>query len=131
MLLKNLIKNCPYSLKDLKVKGIATNSKQVKKGYLFFAIKGLKHDGTYYIREAIKRGAIAVVTEKKFLNKKIIFCKKKNIQIMLSSVCKKFFKEQPKNIIAVTGTNGKSSVVDYFRQLLYLNKKKVASIGTL
>ena len=131
MLLKNLIKNCPYSLKDLKVKGIATNSKQIKKDYLFFAIKGQKLDGTHYIKEAIRRGAIAVISEKKSSNKKIIFCKNKNIKILLSSVCKKFYKEQPKNIIAVTGTNGKSSVVDYFRQLLYLNKKKVATVGTL
>ena len=39
MLLKNLIKNCPSSLNNVKVKGIATDSKQIKKGYLFFAIK--------------------------------------------------------------------------------------------
>ena len=40
MLLKNLIKNCPLPLNNVKVKGIATDSKQIKKGYLFFAIKG-------------------------------------------------------------------------------------------
>ncbi len=55
MLLKNLIKNCPYSLKNVKVKGIATDSKQIKKGYLFFAIKGQKYNGTNYIKEAIKK----------------------------------------------------------------------------
>jgi len=38
---------------------------------------------------------------------------------------------KPKNLIAVTGTNGKSSIVDFYFQILKLNKKKVASIGTL
>ena len=131
MLLKNLIKNCPYSLKNVKVKGIATDSKQIKKGYLFFAIKGQKYNGTNYIKEAIKKGAKAIVSNKRSSSRKIIFCKNNNIKSTLSNVCKKFYKEQPKIIIAVTGTNGKSSVVDYFRQLLYLNKKKVATIGTL
>ena len=131
MLLKNLIKNCPYSLKNVKVKGIATDSKQIKKGYLFFAIKGQKYNGTNYIKEAIKKGAKAIVSNKRSSSRKIIFCKNNNIKATLSNVCKKFYKEQPKIIIAVTGTNGKSSVVDYFRQLLYLNKKKVATIGTL
>ena len=39
-------------------------------------------------------------------------------------------KDKPRNIIAVTGTNGKSSVADFYFQILKLNKRKVASIGT-
>ena len=131
MLLKNLIKNCPLPLNNVKVKGIATDSKQIKKGYLFFAIKGQKYNGIHYIKEAIKRGAKAVISGKRSSNRKIIFCKNKNIKATLVNACRKFYNDQPKNIIAVTGTNGKSSVVDYFRQLLCLNKKKVATIGTL
>ena len=46
-------------------------------------------------------------------------------------MCKKFYKVTPKNIFAVTGTNGKSSVADFFRQILLINKKNVATIGTL
>ena len=40
-------------------------------------------------------------------------------------------KRKPKNLIAITGTNGKSSVANFYFQILALNKKKVASIGTL
>ena len=50
---------------------------------------------------------------------------------LLSEICSKFFKSKPRNIIAVTGTNGKTSVSDLFYQILTLNKIPVASIGTL
>ena len=43
----------------------------------------------------------------------------------------KYYKKKPKNLIAVTGTNGKSSIADFYFQILKLNRKKVASIGTL
>ena len=43
----------------------------------------------------------------------------------------KLYQKKPKNLIAVTGTNGKSSIADFYFQILKLNNKKVASIGTL
>ena len=49
----------------------------------------------------------------------------------LSEACSNFYKKKPKNIIAVTGTNGKSSVADFFYQILSFNKISAASIGTL
>ena len=53
MLLKKLIKNSPQSLKKLKVKGLALNSKEVKKGFIFFAVKGNRFNGENYINQAI------------------------------------------------------------------------------
>ena len=50
---------------------------------------------------------------------------------MLSYTASQFFKLKPKNIIAVTGTNGKTSIANFYQQILNLNNKKVASIGTL
>ena len=52
MLLKNLIKNSPKNIKELKIKGLALNSKDVKKGFIFFAIKGTKFNGENYINKA-------------------------------------------------------------------------------
>ena len=49
----------------------------------------------------------------------------------MAEVSFKIYKNQPRNLIAVTGTNGKSSVSDFYYQILKLNNKKVASIGTL
>ena len=99
MLLKNLIKNCPLPLNNVKVKGIATDSKQIKKGYLFFAIKGQKYNGIHYIKEAIKRGAKAVISGKRSSNRKIIFCKNKNIKATLVNACRKFYNDQPKKLL--------------------------------
>lgn len=55
----------------------------------------------------------------------------KDARKSLSEACSNFYKKKPTNIIAVTGTNGKSSVAHFFYQILNLNKFSVASIGTL
>ena len=51
--------------------------------------------------------------------------------MLQGKICSKFYKLKPKNIIAVTGTNGKTSVADLFYQLLTINNIPAASIGTL
>ena len=71
---------------------------------------------------------------KKIVNiktKKLIIIKVANVRDVLSEISSKFYKLKPKNIFAVTGTNGKTSVSDLFYQILNLNKVPVASIGTL
>ena len=50
---------------------------------------------------------------------------------MLAEVSYKIYRDKPKNLIAVTGTNGKSSIADFYFKILNLSKKRVASIGTL
>ena len=60
-----------------------------------------------------------------------MFIRSRNVRKLLAEVSSKIYKKKPKNIIAVTGTNGKSSLANFYYQILRLNKKKVASIGTL
>ena len=67
----------------------------------------------------------------KISNQKILIIKTNKIRDLLSLVASKFYYQKPNNIIAVTGTNGKTSVADIFRQILSLNKIPAASIGTL
>ena len=135
MLLKNLIKDIPKEKKNIKISGISTNSNYVKKNFIFFAIKGNKFNGENYINEAIYKGAKVIICSKncriKIKNKNIIIIKTKDVRNLLSLVSSKFYKLKPKNIIAVTGTNGKTSVADTFLQLLSINKISAASIGTL
>ena len=133
MLLKNLIKNVSSDDKNIVISGLSTNSKYIKKNYIFFAIKGNKLNGENFIKEAINKGASVIISSKKckFVSKEIPIIKTSNIRHLLSELSSKFYKLKPKNIIAVTGTNGKTSVADLFYQILSINNISVASIGTL
>jgi MurE/MurF fusion protein len=133
MFLGNLLKSINKKYKDIPIKGIAFNSKEVKKNYIFFAIDGNKISGTKFISEAIRKGANIIISKKsaKYKSSKIPIILVKDSREALAEACSKFYKQKPSNIIAVTGTNGKSSVADFFYQLLNLNKIPVASIGTL
>ncbi len=133
MLLKNLIKEVPFNKRNISVKGISSNSNNTKKNYIFFAIKGKKKNGENFIKQAIKKGASVIICSNKckFKDKNILVIKKKNVRNFLSEIASRFYNLKPKNIIAVTGTNGKTSVADMFYQVFRLNNKPVASIGTL
>ena len=91
-------------------------------------------DGTKYINDAIKNGAKIIVSGLKIQKskiKKIVFIHSKNPRKMLSDIASRLYRLKPNNIIAVTGTNGKTSIANFYQQILSLNNRKVASIGTL
>ncbi len=134
MLLGKVFKNIDKKYKTVHFKGIKFNSKDCKPNDIFFAIKGNNSDGNKYIHEAINNGAKIIVSSlklKRFNIKKVLFIKSKNPRKMLSDISSQFYKLKPKNIIAVTGTNGKTSIANFYQQILSLNNKKAASIGTL
>ena len=133
MLLKKIIKNLPINIQKIDIKGLSLDSRKIKKNYLFFAIKGKVYNGEDYIYEAIKKGASVIVCETNYeiKNKKTLIIKVKNIKKIIKESCNLFYKIKPKNIIAVTGTNGKSSVAEFYYQILLNQKIPVASIGTL
>ncbi len=134
MLLKKLIKGIPKSKENIIVSGLSSNSKEIKKNYIFFAIKGSRENGEKFIKDAIDRGASVVVCSKnnKIINNKGIYLIKTNkVRNLLSEFASKFYHSKPRNIIAVTGTNGKTSVADIFYQILNISKISAATIGTL
>ena len=132
MYLKDFLPNKSKKFKNVFFSGISFDSSKVKKNYIFFAIKGNNVDGNNFINQAINNGAKIVISEKKILqkNKKTLFYRTNNVRKLLSQVSFKLSKIRPKNIVAVTGTNGKSSIADFYYQILNFNSKKVASIGT-
>ena len=65
MLLRKLIKNLPKKISQINILGLASNSKKVKKGFIFFAIDGHNANGEKYIKEAIKNGAVVIVCSEK------------------------------------------------------------------
>ncbi len=141
MLLSNVLKN----LKEKKVlnlkkfnpdiKGIGCNSKKILKNFIFVAIKGQKDDGHKFISEAIEKGANLIVFEKKELKKKFQkktnFIYTKNSKLFLSKIAANFYLNQPNYISAVTGTNGKTSVVYIANEIWKNCKIKSACLGTL
>ena len=133
MRLSNLLKSVSKNYRKIHVGGICFDSRKVKKKDVFFAIKGNQTSGTKFINEAISNGAAVIISNKKikFNNHDVPLLIVNDVRKSLSEACSKFYKKKPSNIIAVTGTNGKSSVVDFFYQILSLNKISVASIGTL
>ncbi|MDA7837635.1 bifunctional UDP-N-acetylmuramoyl-L-alanyl-D-glutamate--2,6-diaminopimelate ligase MurE/UDP-N-acetylmuramoyl-tripeptide--D-alanyl-D-alanine ligase MurF [Candidatus Pelagibacter sp.] len=133
MLIGNFLKNIKKEFQNHKFAGLSFNSTDCKKDYIFFAIKGTKSDGNKFIDHAIIKGAKTIISEQKFEGRKnkVLFLRSKNVRKLLSELSYKITKNKPKNLIAVTGTNGKSSIADFYFQLLNLSNKKVASIGTL
>ncbi len=133
MQLIDYIPNLNKKFSKISFSGISFNSSKVKKNNIFFAIKGNKNDGNNYIDDAIKNGARVIISEKKITKKKknILFLNFPNVRKLLAQISFKLLKKKPKKLIAVTGTNGKSSIADFYYQILNCNLKRVASIGTI
>ena len=133
MLLKDYIPKVNKLYSKTYFSGVSFESSKVRKNNIFFAIKGNRFDGNNFIDKAIKKGAKIIISEKKFTKKKsnIIFLHSLNTRRLLSQVSYKILNEKPKKLIAVTGKKGKSSISDFYYQILNYNKKNVASIGTI
>ena len=104
---------------NIEINDIKINSKEVKSGDLFVCIKGVTTDRNDYIEEAIRNGAIAVVTNKD-IKFDIPVIKVDNPNEELIKICKKFydFNQDDFKIIGVTGTNGKTTVASIIRDLI-------------
>lgn len=102
---------CPDELTDRQVKGITSDSRKVKDGYVFVCIKGIHSDGHRYVQQALENGAIAVVAEERdVLKERVIYTKNSRISLsrMLDAFCG--CPSEKMRFIGVTGTNGKTSV---------------------
>ena len=119
---------------DIIISGIQNNSKNIKKGDLFVAIKGSNKNGVNFINEAIDLGASAVLTSDKTLNVsdyRVPIIIDENPRKKLSEISKLFFPNTPEIICGVTGTNGKTSTVEFLYQIWTLLNINAARIGTL
>lgn len=120
----------------LPIQGVTEHSQRVKPGFLFIARKGNRKDGAAFIEEAVRRGAAAIIVDRDF-NEITHF----NLPIIIVPDCRTFLAyvsarlagnpSERLKIIAVTGTNGKTTVTHFIGQLLYEQGVKAAVIGTL
>ena len=133
MYLPELLKSVGKKYRKIEVKDICFDSRKAKKKDIFFAIKGNKISGTKFIQDVVSKGVSVIVSdiEIKFNNSKIPILKVRDARRSLSEACSNFYNKKPSFIVAVTGTNGKTSIANFFFQLFRLNKIRAASIGTL
>ncbi len=124
---------CEVRENDYEIKSIHSNSKNVKEGGLFIAIKGFNADGHNYIKEAIKKGAKAIISEKKVKNCNVPVIIVKNSRKILSSLSASFFNNPVEHLflIGVTGTNGKTTVTYLIENILNTAGKNTGVIGTV
>ncbi len=131
MKLSELVPNLAPGLASIEITGITADSRKVKPGFLFAALQGVAKDGRDYIDTAIKAGAVAVLTDDRPGEWGVPAVKSAEPRLVLAQAAAAFFPQQPGIVAAVTGTNGKSSTVDFLRQIWASMGRKSASMGTL
>lgn len=131
MKLSALVQGLAPDLGAVEIAGITADSRKVKPGFLFAALQGVAKDGRDYIDTAIKAGAVAVLTDDRPGAWSVPAVKSTEPRLVLAQAAAAFFPLQPGIVAAVTGTNGKSSTVDFLRQIWASMGRKSASMGTL
>ncbi len=118
-----------------EIKGLTHDSRQVREGWLFAALPGVREDGARYIVDAIRHGAVAILaqpgTRIEETGEQVALVTHENPRRALAQIAARFYGKQPEFTVAVTGTNGKTSTVDFTRQLWQGLGLKAASLGTL
>lgn len=115
----------------IDVVGITADSRKVKPGFVFAALQGVAKDGRAYIDGAIKAGAVAILTDARPGDWSVPAIRTDEPRLTLAQAAAAFYPMQPAVVAAVTGTNGKSSTVDFLRQIWSSMGRKAASMGTL
>lgn len=115
----------------IDVVGITADSRKVKPGFVFAALQGVAKDGREYIDGAILAGAVAILTDARPGEWSVPAIRADEPRLTLAHAAAAFYPTQPAVVAAVTGTNGKSSTVDFLRQIWSSMGRKAASMGTL
>ncbi|WP_422667159.1 Mur ligase family protein [Buchnera aphidicola] len=112
---------------NLIIHDIMINSKKIIPGSLFIALIGKKFDAHIFIKEAIKNGCVAIITQKK-INYPISYIIVKNTSIALGKIASWIRIFLNTKVIAITGSAGKTSVKDMTTSILQTNKKIISTI---
>ncbi|MAD91991.1 MAG: UDP-N-acetylmuramoyl-L-alanyl-D-glutamate--2,6-diaminopimelate ligase [Gammaproteobacteria bacterium] len=147
MSLSALNTNASHSLSELMdgfadapevyISGITSDSRQVKKGFLFLACRGINNHGLDYLKEAIKAGASAVAWDSSTAiaptQSDITLVNVENLIDHLGEIANRFYEDPSKDlkIIGITGTNGKTTTAWLLKQCLHYLENCCAYVGTL
>ena len=124
---------------SVDIKGVERDSKEIKEGYLFVAIKGFSVDGNQFVNDAIANGAVAVMIEERCdfkaleIPDNITIVMAKNTREGLAIVSSNFYDNPSEKfkLIGITGTKGKTTTTFMIKEILQKAGKKVGLIGTI
>lgn len=119
---------------NVVITGLTSDSRAVEVGHLFAALPGVTVDGVDYIDDAVARGASAVLLPygKKVINSQgVAFIESDNPRREFALMAARFYVQQPATTVAITGTNGKTSVATFVRQIWTALGEQAASLGTV
>ena len=116
---------------DSEVTGFAIDHRKVAHGSVFGAFKGAVFNGEDFISQAVARGAAAVVARPEAKVDAVPHLADPEPRRLFAALAAKYFAPYPETVVAVTGTNGKTSTVELTRQIWRMTGHRSASIGTL
>lgn len=116
---------------ELPVTGFAIDNRKVAKGCVFGAFQGAAVNGEDFIPAAVQAGAVAVVARPEATVQGAVHIADANPRRAFARLAAQFYTPVPETVVAVTGTNGKTSTVEMTRQIWRMCGHRAASIGTL
>ena len=123
-----------FHFTDTEILGVIHDSRRVKKGHAFVAIKGAKFDGHDFAREALERGAVALVTERKVdapegVSQIVV----PNSRLALAALGACFYGDPSTHVrvVGVTGTNGKTTTTHLIKRIIEASGQEAGLIGTI
>ena len=116
---------------DPEIKSITADSRDCQAGSLFAALPGEKVDGRDYVAKALENGASAVLSLPGLADMPVPYIRSENPRQMFAQMAARFYGGQPETIVAMTGTNGKSSTIEFLRQIWDYAGMSAACFGTL
>lgn len=137
MKLESLIEGIECDLQGdpaLEVEGLAYDSRLVKPGYVFIAMRGHALDGHRFINQAVEKGAVAVVAEEfKKVPQRIVSVRVPESRRALSLLAVRFYRApfEGMNLIGITGTNGKTTTSYLLESILLAAGAKPGVLGTV
>src|SRR5437870_1750040 len=124
----------PDAARAIEIRGITADSRAAAAGFLFAALRGATADGASYVADAVARGAVAIVADSGaaiVVPPQVPVVRTDDPRRAFALIAARFYPRQPDKLVAVTGTSGKTSVVDFTRQIFTAAGKNAASVGTL
>jgi UDP-N-acetylmuramoyl-L-alanyl-D-glutamate--2,6-diaminopimelate ligase len=116
---------------DTVITGLSVDSRHVAPGHVFAALPGSAMDGRDFIPQAIERGAIAILSTPDADTLGMPLLASDEPRLDYARLAKRLYPDQPATVVAVTGTNGKSSTVEFLRQIWTYAGHAAACFGTL